>query len=188
MPRRLITCLFLLLLVSCALQPFSPPAADLATLPLPDSSELPCCWQAQESLEIDYRGQQHKLTSVMLVEEAGLTLLVLDPLGRKLVTVTQRGSKITERLASDAAELPIKSLLPAVYLAHMNQQRWALNQSPWSVGEQEGSLVLYYLQRPTVKVAGYTDGNVPKVGNQRVVRFVEHGVTLTITTLKSAAL
>lgn len=185
MPRRLIACLLLLLPSSCALQ-HRP--ANLATLPLPDSSELPCCWQAQEYLEIDYLGQLHKLTSVLVVEDAGLTLLVLDPLGRKLVTVTQRGSEISERLASDASELPVKSLLPAVYLAHMSRQRWNLRQSPWSVGERGDNLVLYFRQRPSITVAGYTDGEIPSAGNKRVVRLVEHGVTLTITTLKSAAL
>ena len=188
MPRRLIACLLLALPLGCALQPTPPAAANLASLPLPDSSELPCCWQAQESLAIDYRGQRHTLTSVMAVEAAGLTLVVLDPLGRKLLTVTQRGSEVTEQLASDAGELPVKSLLPAVYLAHMNQQRWVLDQSPWSIGEQDDNLVLYFRHQPNVMVEGYTDGNAPTAGDQRIVRFVELGATLTITTLKSAAL
>ncbi len=124
----------------------------------------------------------------MAVTKTGLTLLVLDPLGRKLLTVTQRGSEVTEQLAGDAGELPVRSLLPAVYLAHMHQQLWDLDQSQWSVGKQGNNLILYFRQRPNVTVEGYTDGNAPTAGKQRVVRFVEHDVTLTITTLKSAAL
>ncbi|MGI9287726.1 MAG: DUF3261 domain-containing protein [Pseudomonadales bacterium] len=160
----------------------------MATLPLPDSSELPCCWQSQESLEVDYRDELYQLTSVMAVEKRGLTLIVFDPLGRKLLSVTQHGSEIEKQLFTDSAELPVQWLLPAVYLAHMNQQRWSTDQSPWSVGEQDSRLVLYFRQRPTVMVQGFTDGDLPQAGHQRVVRFIEHGLTLTITTLVSEAL
>lgn len=184
MPRRLISCL-LLLPLSCTL-PVKP--ANLATLPLPDASALPCCWQSQESLQIDYRDQQHRLTSVLAVEKTGLTLIVFDPLGRKLLAVKQQGAEIEEQLFHESSDLPVQWLLPAVYLAHMNQQRWSTDHSPWSVGEQNSNLVLYFRRRPTVVVRGFTDGDLPRAGNERVVRFVEHGLTLNITTLSSKAL
>lgn len=184
MPRWLIACV-LLLPLSCAL-PGKP--ANLASLPLPDSSELPCCWQSQESLEIDFRNQRHQLSSVMAVEKTGLTLIVFDPLGRKLLTVTQHGAEVKKQVLQAADELPVHWLLPAIYLAHMNRQRWSMDQSPWSVDEQDSRLVLSFRQRPTVVVEGYTDGDLPRTGNQRVVRFVEHGLTLNITTLVSKAL
>lgn len=184
MPRKLITCL-LLLPLGCALQ-VKP--ANLATLPLPDSSELPCCWQSQESIEIDYRNERQQLTSVLAVEKAGLTLIVFDPLGRKLLTVKQQGAEIEKQLLQGPVDLPVEWLLPAVYLTHMNRQRWPASQSPWSIGQQGDNLVLYFRQLPSVVVQGYTDGSVPHAGNRRVVSFVEHGLTLTITTLVSEEL
>ncbi|MGI9292610.1 MAG: DUF3261 domain-containing protein [Pseudomonadales bacterium] len=184
MSRSLILSL-LLLPLGCALRV---PPADLATLPLPDSAQLPCCWQSEDALVIDYRNERHHLTSVMAVDRAGLTLIVFDPLGRKLLLVKQQGDEIKEKLFIESDALPIQWLLPAIFLAHMRHDRWLLQQSPWSVEMQSSDLVLYYRQRPTVVVKGHTDGRLPMHGQQRQLSFIGQGLTLSITTLVSKAL
>lgn len=185
MPRRQLGCLLLLLPVACSL-PVKP--ANFDTLPLPDSSALPCCWQSHESLRVDYRDQRQQLTAVTAMQSNGLTLIVFDPLGRRLLTVTQQGSKIAKSVLDNTAGLPVEWLLPAIYLSFMDRQRWALDQSPWRVGEQEQRLILYFRQRPAVSVLGFTDGDLPQAGKQRIIRFPDHQFVLRITTLSSKAL
>ena len=104
---------------------------------LPDQRGLACCWQSLEQLEIDSHNKKLTLSSAVAVEHNKLTLVVLDPLARRIFTITQQNNAIVIDKASGVTqELPINWLLIGFYLRHLPEKDWAFKGSDWQLQHQ----------------------------------------------------
>jgi hypothetical protein len=84
----------------------------LENLPLPADQSANCCWQALQKLDITYGKQRFQLTGVLAQTRTGVTLVLLDPFGRRLLSITKQGDAInTYRSPELPAELPERFLL-----------------------------------------------------------------------------
>ena len=140
----------LLMLLSCVT---IPTRQETLSLPILDTKHLPCCWQAQEYLEIDLQGHQFRLSSAIAVTDHSLTVVVLDSLGRRLLTVTQMGNTISvDKSEGVPNALPTDWLLLAIYLRHMPINLWSLATPEWQVDEVDGSRLLTLQGREMIRM------------------------------------
>jgi len=139
--------------------------ATLENLPLPTNKSLSCCWQAQQQLNIFYDNNNIKLQAVIALTQdqkiSKLALVLLDPLGRRLLSIDNRNTENTqasisiEQASAIKTELPAKFLLASAYLAYWPLESWdnALNNSPWSLTEDfTGKRILSYQKKPIIDI------------------------------------
>ena len=108
---------------------------------LPDVSALGCCWQSTEAMQIRVEDSEFEMISVMAVTPNGLTLILLDPLQRRWLTVTQQGLDVVVDRALDIDKgLPLNLLLLAVYLKNLEATDW--EGSIWDVELSGSSKIL----------------------------------------------
>jgi len=108
---------------------------------LPDVSALGCCWQATEAMHIRDAGSEFEVMSVIAVTNDGLTLILLDPLQRRWLTLNQRGQDVViDRAIDTDKDLPLNLLLLAVYLKHLGAIDW--EGSIWEVEVSGSSKIL----------------------------------------------
>ena len=101
---------------------------------LPDTANLPCCWQALEQLEIEFQGTTFSMSSIIAVHNKELTVVILGPLGRRIFTVTQRGKNVqVEKSAGIKRYFPVKWLLIGIYLRYMPISGWKSENSDWVI-------------------------------------------------------
>jgi len=110
---------------------------------LPDTASLPCCWQAREQLEIEFQDKKLSMSSVIAVHNKSLTVVILDPLGRRVFTVIQQGKKIQiEKSAAIQKDFPVKWLLVGIYLRKMPDSGWLFENSNWSIKREHNYVLL----------------------------------------------
>ena len=118
---------------------------------LPDTANLPCCWQATEQLEIEFQEKKLSVSSVIAVHNEKLTVVILDPLGRRVFTVIQQGENIQiEKSAAIEKDFPVKWLLIGIYLRYMPVSGWSSENSDWVVKSGDNYVLLKQNNRKKV--------------------------------------
>lgn len=143
--RRLLTTIALasaLLACGCATRQVQ----TLASLPLPADSAAHCCWQALQQLDINYDGQRYQLTGALAQTRAGVTLVLLDPLGRRLLSVSKRGDQIDTYRSPELPEgLPERFLLASSMLVWWPLVDWQeVLSEPWQITADNAGRILSY--------------------------------------------
>jgi hypothetical protein len=171
----------------------------LEALPLPTEAELAnsCCWQALQTLSVRYGEKQIRLNAALAQSSDGVALVLLDPLGRRLLSLDKRANNITEYRAPEFPEsLPSKFLLSASLFVWLPVTSWQFNEgSDWAVeiqGKQRqlkfrDQLILSALY-PTFDAANgsgiMTDSinAVNIVGKTVILKHHRQPITIAITT------
>lgn len=128
----------------------------LASLPLPAASAQSCCWQALQQLDITYEDKHYKLTGALAHTKTGVTLALLDPLGRRLLSINKRGDTLDTYRSPELPEvLPERFLLASSLLVWWPLADWQSLPAPWHVTVEGLSRVLSYGNKPILS-AQYT--------------------------------
>ncbi len=121
----------------------------LASLPLPATSGKSCCWQALQQLDISYDGKAYKLTGALAQTRDGVTLVLLDPLGRRLLSITKQGEQLDTYRSPELPEgLPERFLLASSMLVWWPLADWQSLPDPWRVSVEGNNRVLSYGSKP----------------------------------------
>lgn len=130
----------------------------LEELPLPQQNH--CCWQALQQLVIYYGSDTYKLQAALAATHEGTVLVLLDPLGRRLLSVKQQG---TQREIFRAPELPTsipeQFLLASSLLAWLPVTDWQLffessSVQHWQFNVSQDNRLLSYRGHPIIRL-GY---------------------------------
>jgi len=156
----------------------------LAELPLPATPASNCCWQALQQLEIRSGDADYPLTGALAQTSTGATLVLLDPVGRRLLSVQQQGGELTTYRAPELPEgLPARMLLASSMLVWWPLADWqsALQQSPeWTLTASATSRVLSYRGRAIIRAdyppasASLVDGLTQQTLAQRERVVLQH--------------
>ena len=88
------------------------PKPPLAELPLPPpTNSHNCCWQALQSLEIRHQDQTLHAQAVLARSSKGTQLVLLDTMGRRLLSADYTPEGITEYRSQELPERASASLL-----------------------------------------------------------------------------
>lgn len=165
MIRNLSLILLIVFITGCAT---SRDIASLQNLPLPDIQAGDCCWQLLQGLSInsdnkeaDDSNQTLDLQAVVLHQKTELTLILIDPLGRRLATISEKnGNVILNKNTEFNAEIPTRLLIAAVYLTYWPKQSWtdSLYNSQWQMTQNvdqdsaQINRVLSHMGRDIIKI------------------------------------
>jgi hypothetical protein len=167
----------------------------LADLPLPATQAGNCCWQALQRLDIRYQAQDYQLTGALAQTPAGVTLVLLDPLGRRLLSIQKQGDALqTWRSPELPASMPERFLLASSMLVWWPLADWqaALQATPeWQLNSSANSRVLSRRGRPIISASygptpvSTVDGITQKTVEQAEVVVLQHqrqAMSITIAT------
>ncbi len=167
----------------------------LADLPLPATPAANCCWQALQHLDIRYQAQAYQLTGALAQTKNGVTLVLLDPLGRRLLSVQKQGDKLQTWRSPELPDgLPERFLLASSMLVWWPLADWqaALQSAPdWQLASTANSRVLSYRGRSLISVSygptpvSVVDGMTQKTVDKREVVLFQHqlqSMEITIAT------
>lgn len=159
---------------------------------LPPPSALPCCWQAQERVQVSAQGEEHTFLAALAVDPDTLTVVVLDDLGRRLLTLIHDGGHLKVLDAPPGwPESLSQQLLLAVYLHHLTPEQWTRSTENWSVVEAGSRRTLLYRARERVTLhyaaVGATVAVAP-FARPRRIEFVGQEVQINVVTLSRDAL
>lgn len=143
MIRPLLIGLLALSLSGCA----SRQVQTLASLPLPADQSAHCCWQALQQLDIRYGKQHYQLSGVLAQTRANTTLVLLDPFGRRLLSVTKQGDSLQIYRSPELPPgLPERFLLASSMLVWWPLADWQalLGNRDWQVRADTNSRLLSY--------------------------------------------
>lgn len=162
-------------------------AARLAKLPLPDPVTLPCCWQSQEQVRVSTADGELNLGAAVAVRDGTLTVVILDPVGRRLVTLVQ-GAGETQALDAPPTWSTALShqLLLTVYLHHLTAEQWRFGDPGWRLAEDSSHKSLIYRGRELVRLDYLQEGTDEPF--DRAVNFSGQGINLRIGTLSRTTL
>ncbi len=186
---NLIKLLIVLCLSGCASQA----QLTLQSLPLPDTRALPCCWQAMQHMTIKHDGSERQLTGLVARTQQQLTLVLLDSLGQRLVTIQQPDTADSELIVDQpdyvTINIPAKLLLAAIYLAHLPTQQWPqsdlanADSQPWKIERQQGLHTLYHQQQAIVSVTA-SQSPIPLVNETIHLQHHIKPLQVTVKTLQ----
>jgi hypothetical protein len=167
----------------------------LVDLPLPATPASNCCWQALQRLDIRYQEQTYQLAGALAQTPAGTTLVLLDPLGRRLLSVQQQGDALQTWRSPELPEgLPERFLLASSMLVWWPLADWqtALQSTPeWQVSSTADKRVLSHRGRPIISASygpapvSVVEGMTQKSVGQAEVVVLQHqlqSMTITIAT------
>jgi hypothetical protein len=184
--RCYVLIVFAILNAGCAL--VSEKMVGTDDLKLPSSNSLPCCWQAVEQLELDYVGHQFSLTAATAVLESGLTVVIFDPLGRRLYTIVQKDNAYSvEKDVDVPTNLPVSWLLLGVFLREMPIVGWDFLHSNWTFINEGNQQVLMRDNRPSIRLL-VEDNSVEQQAKPVWVQYEEINLKLKIMTLSRQSL
>lgn len=104
-----------------------------------------------EQLDIEYQGERLTLSSVIVMNDNQLTVVILDPLGRRVFSVIQQGDHIqVEKSDLIKKDLPVEWLLMGVYLRHMPETGWSFKKSNWTIQHDDRHVLLMQDHRTKV--------------------------------------
>ena len=173
---------FLIVVIFCALAG----CASFATYfkaphpALPNTASLPCCWQVLEQLDIEYQGERLALSSVIVINDNQLTVVILDPLGRRIFSIIQQGDHIqVEKSDLIKKDLPVEWLMIGVYLRYMPEDGWLFKGSDWSLKKDSEYLLL--MQNEQAKVI--LSKPIVLGGSSSLLRYPDLKLNVNITTL-----
>lgn len=171
----------LMLITGCAALRVPPSSA------LPPPSALPCCWQSQERVRITAGSEEHTFLAALSVSPAGLTVVVLDELGRRLLTLVHDGGRPQTLEAPPGwPEHLSQSLLLALYLHHLTPQQWQHSSRHWSAVEVGSSRILHYRGQERVRLHyAAISATVPvePFAHPRRVDFPGHDLQINVVTV-----
>lgn len=160
--RTLIICALALLASGCATRQVQ----TLASLPLPADASGNCCWQALQQLEIHYGTQTYKLTGALAQTREGVTLVLFDPLGRRLLSINKQGDKLNTYRAPELPEaLPERFLLASSMLVWWPLADWQAtlaSDSSWQITATQAERRLLYRGKPIIH-ASYTSPSMAAI-------------------------
>lgn len=149
--RLLVISLLTLVISGCV----SRQVQSLTDLPLPAAQAGNCCWQVLQQLDIRYGEQTYKLTGALVQAKTGVTLVLLDPLGRRLLSIQKEGETLqTWRSPELPSDLPERFLLASSMLVWWPLADWqiALQQTPdWQLTSSANSRVLSHRGRAILR-------------------------------------
>jgi len=127
---------------------------SLADLPLPAAQAGNCCWQVLQRLDIRYGEQTYKLTGALVQAKTGVTLVLLDPLGRRLLSIQKEGETLQTWRSPELPDgLPERFLLASSMMVWWPLADWqaVLQQTPdWQLTNGTNNRVLSYRGRPII--------------------------------------
>ena len=89
----------------------------------------------------------------------GLVVVLFDPLGRKLLNISQTGRHISiEKEKEITLELPVKLLLLGIFLRDMPNSEWSFKRSNWLVERSGDKKILKHANRTVIRL---TEVNSP---------------------------
>lgn len=173
----------------------------LADLPLPATPAGNCCWQALQHLDIRYQQQTYQLTGALAQTNAGVTLVLLDPLGRRLLSVQKQGDALQTWRSPELPEgMPERFLLASSMLVWWPLADWqtALRATPeWQLQSSADSRVLSHRGRLIIsahyspKPVSVTAGMNPQTVAQAEIVLLQHqlqDMAITIATERRESL
>ena len=120
---------------------------------LPDPSYLPCCWQLREKVEIISNSNRISLSSAIVISENKLVVVIFDPLGKKLLNISQIGRSVeVEKGEGITLELPIELLLLGIFLRDMPNSGWSFEGSNWFVKKSGDKKILRHANRTVLSL------------------------------------
>ena len=158
---------------------------------LPDPSNLPCCWQTTEQLEIKLKSKETSLSLVTAISGNQLVVVIFDSFGRKLLNISQTGGQVrVEKEIEMTEELPTDWLLLGIFLRDMPDIGWSFKESNWLVKRNGNKKILNQANRAVITL---TEEPSPKDkllenlhDNRLISNFIYHdlGLEVKITRLK----
>lgn len=181
--NRAIAIVLLAMLAGCG----SLGGAHLAQLDLPTPEQLPCCWQSQERVSVTTPEEELELMTAIARTPGKLAVVVLDALGRRLLTLEQAGAGL-QTLGAPASWSPdlSRQIVLAVYLHHLPDGQWQFRQSGWSVRRDDAARLLAYRERTQLRLDYLDEGG--DSGRPRLLTMPGQDVSLRIVTLSRVAL
>ena len=173
---------FLIVAIFCALAGCASLATYFKAPPpaLPNTASLPCCWQVLEQLDIEYQGERLTLSSVIVINDNQLTVVILDPLGRRIFSIIQQGDHIqVEKSDLIKMDLPVEWLMIGIYLRYMPVDGWLFKSPDWSLKNDSEYLLL--MQNEQVKVILFKP--IVLGGSSSLLRYPDLKLNVNITTL-----
>lgn len=126
----------------------------LADLPLPATPAGNCCWQALQRLDIRYQEQAYQLSGVLAQTKSGVTLVLLDPLGRRVLSIQKQGDALQTWRSPELPEgLPERFLLASSMLVWWPLADWQAalqTTSEWQLNSTADTRVLSHRGRPII--------------------------------------
>ena len=157
--RALIICALVLLASGCATRQVQ----TLASLPLPANQSGNCCWQALQQLEIHYDQHTYKLTGALAQTRAGVTLVLFDPLGRRLLSIDNQGDNFNTYRSPELPEgLPERFLLASSMLVWWPLADWQAalaSNGNWQITASDEQRILSYRGKPVIR-ASYSSASM----------------------------
>ena len=151
------------LMVGCASQKVD----GLAGLPLPAATSGHCCWQALQQLQLDYgkagpEQKHYQLTAALAHTDAGISLVLLDPFGRRLLSLQQnaRGELHSYRSPELPESLPARFLLASSLAAWWPIADWQsllANNKHWRLSLNGDERLLSYKGKGLLQLS-YSQG------------------------------
>jgi hypothetical protein len=143
---------------------------------LPDPNYLPCCWQIREKVEIISSSKQISFSAVTVISENKLVVVIFDPLGRRLLNISQTGRQVkVEKEKEITLELPMELLLLGIFLVDMPDSGWSFKGSNWLVERSGNKKILRHANRVIVSL---TKVNLPE--NQMISNLYYHDLDLEV--------
>lgn len=171
--------------------------AVLHNLPLPSSDTSDCCWQLLQSLNITDQESENaldesslELQAVVLHQANELKLILIDPIGRRVATIIDKGGDISlNKNTAIKTDIPPRFLMATIYLTYWPEQSWkqSLRNTPWQMRENynqsNGQLnrVIGHLGKDIIRVNNVqTKG--PMLNQKTTLRHLLLPLTVTIKT------
>ncbi|MBQ0712022.1 MAG: DUF3261 domain-containing protein [Porticoccus sp.] len=157
---------------------------DAEKLPLPEVAALACCWQSLERLDVTIDGNQMMLSSATAVTKDKLTVVILDPLGRRWMTITQRNGEIEIDQSPEVnVKLPVKWLILGIYLRNMTGNDWRFPGSNWVVERRGEQRLLKLGSKVQIRLIEDNKNSENQYDSLVELRYLELNLVVKITTL-----
>lgn len=151
----------------------------LKKLPLPQNKNSNCCWQVLQELEIQFKNETIILTGAIAVQPDMLSIVLMDPLGRRLISIQQNKEGISSyRSPEISKQLPEHFLLAFIYLSWWPESQWNISH-PWKLSTSDTERELFYKNRPLVSLQ-YDEQLKNKNHENSAMRYPQEGHSLTL--------
>ncbi len=181
---KLLICLFAgLVITGCT------PSLFLKTgqFPAPSKNGDFCCWQSTQQLDIQYDGQGIRLTAIIALTAEGAHMALLDPLGRRLLSVKESDGELELYKFPELPDvLPPQRLLRLIQLAWWPEASWQhLIDTDWLLSLESTSRHLSKNNQPILSITDFTSAVNPTlstIGSSLLLTHHREPLTLQMTT------
>ncbi|KJS09331.1 MAG: hypothetical protein VR73_02490 [Gammaproteobacteria bacterium BRH_c0] len=124
------------------------------------------------------------MTAAVAVQDGTLTVVLFDPLGRRIATLVHSEGE-AQTLSAPPGWPPELShqLLLGLYLHHLPPSQWRFPDEGWSIAHDASHRTLNYHQHQLVQLQYQGGGD-----SERSLRFIGQDMSVRITTLSRAEL